>query len=70
MFLFRYTGAVYHAAIFAEALYLVLLLKFPYYSEKRGSIFCIALSWRKINIYIFLLISFIFDFQNDFFLCN
>lgn len=49
MTIFRYTGSVYHVAIFGEALYLVLLLKYPYYSEKKGATFCIILSWGKIN---------------------
>lgn len=43
--IFRYTGSVYHVAIFSEALYLVLLLRYPFYCEKRGSKFCILMSW-------------------------
>jgi hypothetical protein len=47
---FRYSGSVYHMAIFSEGLFLVLLLKFPYYDEKKGSTLCILLSWCKYNI--------------------
>ncbi len=43
--IFFYSGSVFTVAITAEALYLVLLLKYPFYSEKKGSIFCIILSW-------------------------
>ncbi len=45
--LFRYSGSVYHVSISSEALYLVLLLKFPYYSEKKGCKFSIMTSWSK-----------------------
>jgi hypothetical protein len=48
--IFRYTGSVYHVAIFSEALYLVLLLRYPFYCEKRGSKFCILMSWCKLLI--------------------
>lgn len=44
---FRYSGSVYHAAITTEAVYLMLLLRFPYYSEKKGSKFSIITSWSK-----------------------
>jgi hypothetical protein len=50
MTLFRYSGSVYHMAIFSEAIYLVLLLKFPYYSELKGCKFCIFISWSKLTI--------------------
>ena len=50
--LFRYSGSVYHVSIFSEAIYLVLLLKFPYYSEKKGSKFCIIMSWCKLSSFI------------------
>nr|QVK45720.1 G protein-coupled receptor [Proales similis] len=43
--IFRYFLTVYHVAIFSEALYLTLLLVFPYYSERKGSKFCIMLAW-------------------------
>jgi hypothetical protein len=45
--LFRYSGLVYHVAILSEAIYLMLLLKFPYYSESKGCKFCIFLTWSK-----------------------
>ncbi|CAF0953379.1 unnamed protein product [Brachionus calyciflorus] len=45
MVMFRYSASVYNVAITTEAVYLMLLLKFPYYSEKKGSKFCIAISW-------------------------
>lgn len=48
MVMFRYSGSVYHVAIFAEAIYLVLLLKFPYYNELKGCKFCIFISWSKL----------------------
>ena len=48
--IFRYTGSVYHMAIFSEAIYLVLLLKFPYYNESKGANFCILISWCKSNL--------------------
>ncbi len=50
MVAYRYSGSVYHSAIFSEALYLVMLLKFPYYSESKGSRFCILLSWSNYNM--------------------
>ena len=50
MVMFRYSGSVYHVAIFAEAIYLVLLLKFPYYNEAKGSKFCIIISWSNLII--------------------
>ena len=50
MTIFRYSGSVYHVAIFSEAIYLVLLLKFPYYNEDRGSKFCIIISWSKRSL--------------------
>lgn len=43
--LFFYSGSVFTVAITTEALYLVMLLKNPFYSEKKGSIICIILSW-------------------------
>ncbi len=65
--LFRYSGSVYHVSISSEAVYLVLLLKFPYYSEKKGSKFSILISWSKtvtkkrtdsnFSIFVFILIS-------------
>ncbi|RMZ93284.1 pituitary adenylate cyclase-activating polypeptide type I receptor-like [Brachionus plicatilis] len=42
---FRYSSSAYHMAILSEAIYLVLLLKFPYYNELRGSKFCILITW-------------------------
>ncbi|RNA31080.1 Vasoactive intestinal polypeptide [Brachionus plicatilis] len=45
MTIFRYSASVYSVAITTEAFYLMLLLKFPYYSEKKGSKFCIIISW-------------------------
>ena len=53
MVAYRYSGSVYHSAIFGEALYLVLLLKFPYYSESKGSRFCILLSWSNYEMFNF-----------------
>lgn len=47
MSIYRYSESVYYVAIFSEALYLVLLLKYPYYSERKGARFCIALTWGK-----------------------
>lgn len=47
MSIYRYSGSVYHVAIFSEAFYLVLLLKFPYYNEKKGCKFSIITSWCK-----------------------
>jgi len=47
MIIFRYSGSVYHVAIFSEAIYLVMLLKFPYYNEMKGCRFCIIASWGK-----------------------
>ncbi len=52
--IFRYSGSVYHVSIFSEAIYLMLLLKFPYYSEKKGSKFCILTSWGSFYILIFM----------------
>lgn len=49
--IFRYSGSIYHMAIFSEAIYLVLLLKFPYYNELRGSKFCIVISWSMLFNY-------------------
>nr|QVK45719.1 G protein-coupled receptor [Proales similis] len=43
--IFRYTGSVYHAAIFSEAFYMVLLLRYPFYDEMKGWKFCIGLTW-------------------------
>jgi hypothetical protein len=43
--IYRYFHSVYTCAITIEAVYLALLLKFPYYSEKQGSKFCMAVSW-------------------------
>ncbi len=45
---FRYSGLVYHVAILSEAIYLMLLLKFPYYSESKGCKFCIIATWSNI----------------------
>ena len=47
--LFRYSGSVFHTAITTEAIYLTLLLRFPYYSEKKGSRFSIITSWGNLN---------------------
>ena len=44
---FRYSGLVYHVAILSEAIYLMMLLKFPYYSESKGCKFCILTTWSK-----------------------
>lgn len=46
---FRYSGSTYHMAILSEAIYLVLLLKFPYYNELRGSKFCILITWSNFD---------------------
>jgi hypothetical protein len=43
--IYRYFHSVYTCAITTEAVYLSLLLKFPYYSEKEGSKFCMVVSW-------------------------
>lgn len=43
--IYRYSGSVYHMAVFSEAIYLVLLLKFPYYNELKGCKFCILITW-------------------------
>ena len=52
MTIFRYSASVYSVAITTEAFYLMLLLKFPYYSEKKGSRFCIVISWGNFLIFI------------------
>ncbi|CAF1011690.1 unnamed protein product [Brachionus calyciflorus] len=49
---FRYSGSTYHMAILAEAIYLVLLLKFPYYNELKGSKFCILLTWTAPILWV------------------
>lgn len=56
MTIFRYSASVYSVAITTEAFYLMLLLKFPYYSEKKGSKFCIIISWGSFLIYFVLCI--------------
>lgn len=61
MVIFRYSGSVYHTAILSEALYLVLLLKYPYYNEMKGSKFCILLSWRTFK-YILINIKKTFNY--------
>lgn len=58
MVFFRYSGSVYHTAIMSEALYLVLLLKYPYYNELNGSMPYILVSWSKK-----FFISLFFEYQ-------
>lgn len=43
--IFRYSGSVYYVGIFSEALYLVLLLKYPYYDEKKSLLVCLITTW-------------------------
>ena len=59
MVIYRYSGSVYQVAISAEAFYLVLLLLFPYYSEKKGCRFCIIASWGNYNSYAIKDIKFV-----------
>ena len=47
--IFRYSGSVYYVGIFSEALYLVLLLKYPYYDEKKSLLVCLLVTWCKLN---------------------
>jgi hypothetical protein len=52
--IYRYFHSVYTCAITIEAVYLSLLLKFPYYSEKQGSKFCMIISWILPITWIFI----------------
>ena len=51
MVMLRYTGSAYHVSIFVEAVYLVLLLKYPFYNESKGCKYCIILTWSKYIFY-------------------
>lgn len=64
MIIFRYSGSVYHVAIFSEAIYLVMLLKFPYYNEMKGCRFCIIASWGKY--FYFFCMNFGKNFYKEF----
>lgn len=46
-FLFRYSGAVVHMAIFSESFYIVSLLNYPFYTVNFGYKILIGISWRK-----------------------
>lgn len=62
MSIFRYSGSIYHMAIFAEAIYLVLLLKCPFSDEFTLARFFITISWSRRIFFLIL------NFEN-FFLC-